>query len=62
MKTFSNNILLSNLIAIRWIAIIGQFSAIIFVYFSFKIEIPVIPCLSIVFVSALINIYSYFIL
>ena len=60
MEPFSNNILLSNLIKIRWIAILGQFLAIILVHFYFNIHINVIACLSIVFVSTLINTYSFY--
>ena len=60
MESFSNNILLSNLIKIRWIAILGQFSAIILVHFYFNIHINVIACLSIVFFSTLINTYSFY--
>ena len=61
MESFSNNILLSNLIKIRWIAIIGQFLAIIIVFFYLKINIPIIFCIVIVFISTLINTYSSFI-
>ena len=60
MESFSNNILLSNLIKIRWIAIIGQLLTILSVYFYFNINIPVYACLCIVFISSLINIYSFF--
>ena len=58
MEAFSNNILLSNLVKIRWVAIIGQLLTIILVYFYFNINIPVVACLFIVFVSVVINIYS----
>ena len=58
MESFSSNILLSNLIKIRWIAISGQLFAIFLVFFYFKISIPIFACLSIVFISASINIYS----
>lgn len=60
MEYFSNNILLSNLIKIRWIAIGGQLCAILIVYFYFKINFPIIACLSIIFLSVIINIYSFF--
>ena len=50
MEPVSSNILLSNLIKIRWIAISGQLFAIFLVYFYFNISIPIIPCLCIVFV------------
>ena len=55
-----NNILLSNLIKIRWIAIIGQFFTICLVFFFFKINILIVETLTIVFVSVLINGLSYF--
>ena len=58
MELFSSNILLSNLIKIRWIAISGQLFAILLVFFYFKISIPVVACLCIVFISGSINIYS----
>ena len=61
MEYFSNNILLSNLIKIRWIAIGGQLCAILLVFFYLKIYFPIIACLCIIFLSVTINIYSFFI-
>ena len=61
MEYFSNNILLSNLIKIRWIAIGGQLCAILLVFFYFEINFPIIACLCIIFLSIIINIYSFFI-
>ena len=55
-----NTILLGNLIKIRWIAIIGQFLAIFFVTFIFKIQIPIYETISIILLSVIINFYSYF--
>ena len=55
-----NNILLSNLIKIRWIAIIGQLTAILFVYYILDINFLVILALSLVFISILVNLISYF--
>ena len=55
-----SNILLSNLIKIRWIAIFGQFIAIIFVYFILKINIFLIPCIFALITSVSVNFYSYF--
>ena len=60
MEAFSNNILLSNLIKIRWFAILGQFFTIIIVFYYLNIIIPVAACLCIVFISASINFYSFF--
>jgi|ETNmetMinimDraft_13_1059891.scaffolds.fasta_scaffold06116_2 two-component system sensor histidine kinase RegB len=61
LNSFSNNILLSNLVKIRWIAIIGQFFAILLTFFYFRIQILIIPCLFVVAISALVNILSFFI-
>ena len=55
-----NTILLSNLIKIRWIAIIGQLFTILLTFFYFKIQIPIIICLLVVSTSVLVNIFSFF--
>ena len=55
---FNNNILLSNLINIRWIGIIGQSSAILFVYYFLSISIPIIFCSIVVLISIIINLLS----
>ncbi|MDC3178811.1 hypothetical protein OBA41_05820, partial [Pelagibacteraceae bacterium] len=55
-----NTILLGNLIKIRWIAIFGQFLAIFFVSYIFKIQIPFFETLSIILLSVAVNFYSYF--
>ena len=55
-----NTILLGNLIKIRWIAIFGQVLAIFFVSYIIKIEIPLIETLLIIFLSIVVNFYSYF--
>ena len=60
LNSFSNNILLTNLIKIRWIAIGGQISAILLVYYYFKIQIPILLCSLVVILSALVNILSFF--
>jgi len=54
-----NNILLSNLIKIRWIAIFGQFFTICLVRFFLKIDILITESLIIVLISVLINGISY---
>ena len=59
-KSNLNNILLSNLIKIRWIAIFGQLLAIIVVYFYFNIKIPLFYCLSVIVISFIINTLSFF--
>ena len=54
-----NTILLGNLIKIRWIAIVGQLSAIFFVTLVIKIEIPFFEALIIILFSVALNFYSY---
>ncbi len=56
-----NTILLGNLIKIRWIAIFGQLVAIIFVTFILDIRIPLYESIAVIFLSVIINIYSFFI-
>tara|TARA_B100001057_G_scaffold494698_1_gene591825 strand:- start:167 stop:1396 length:1230 start_codon:yes stop_codon:yes gene_type:complete len=55
-----NNILLGNLIKIRWIAIFGQLLAIFFVSYIIKIPIPFLETLTIILLSVVVNLYSYF--
>ncbi len=54
-----NTILLGNLIKIRWIAIFGQLLAIFIVYFIININIPLFEALTIIFISIVVNFYSY---
>ena len=56
----NGRILLINLINIRWVAIIGQLSAIIIVNFFLNIPIPLLYCLLVIIVSILINFLSLF--
>ena len=55
-----NTILLTNLIKIRWIAIFGQFTAILFVHILLEIKILIIECLIVILLSVLINICAFF--
>lgn len=55
-----NTILLSNLIKIRWIAITGQFLAILLVHFLFEINILIIESFILVLFSVVVNLFSYF--
>ena len=56
-----NTVLLTNLIKIRWIAIIGQLITLFIVYFPLNFSIPLTECLLIVLLSIIINFFSYFI-
>ena len=55
-----NTVLLANLIKIRWLAILGQFTTILVINFFFSFSIPFIECISVIILSLLINILSYF--
>ncbi len=54
-----NTILLTNLIKIRWIAIFGQLSAILFVNYILEIKLLFIECITIIMLSAFINVGAY---
>ena len=45
------------LVTLRWIALIGQFAAINFVYFALKLEFPIYETYAIIFVGVITNIY-----
>ncbi len=55
-----NTILLTNLIKIRWIAIFGQLSAILFVQQILEIKILFVECLIVILLSVLINLSAFF--
>ncbi len=57
-----NTVLSINLIKIRWLAIIGQLSTLLVVFFIFEFSIPFKECVIVVFLSILINIFSSYIL
>ena len=48
------------LVILRWIAIIGQFFAINFVYYYLKLEFPIFICTAIILVGFITNIYLQF--
>ena len=48
---------LETLIRIRWLAILGQFSAVMFVAYGLKFEFDTIYCLAVIACSILLNIF-----
>ena len=48
------------LINLRWIAILGQLTAILLVYFFLKLEFPILLALIIIFVGFLTNLFLQF--
>jgi len=60
LDNIPNNILLINLIKIRWLAIFGQLSAILISYYYLEIFVPIFFCFLIIAVSAFVNLFSFF--
>jgi len=60
LDNIPNNILLINLIKIRWLAIFGQLSAILISYYYLEIIVPVLVCFLIIVVSVFVNLFSFF--
>ena len=56
-----DTVLLTNLIKIRWIAILGQLITLFIIYYTLNFSIPLVECLAVVLSSIIINIFSYFI-
>lgn len=50
---------LQTLVLLRWIAIIGQLLAILFVHFGLNFKLPLLPALTVVGISALLNIVLF---
>lgn len=50
---------LQTLVLLRWIAIIGQLLAILFVHFGLNFKLPLLPALGVVGISALLNIILF---
>lgn len=50
---------LQTLVLLRWIAIIGQLLAILFVHFGLNFKLPLLPALAVVGISALLNIVLF---
>ena len=55
-----NTILVTNLIKIRWIAILGQFAAIFFVNLLLDIELLILESILVILFSVLINLGAFF--
>lgn len=55
----SGRVRLQTLVLLRWIAIIGQLLALLFVHFGLGYRLPLLPALAVVAVSALLNIVLF---
>ena len=50
------NVRLDTLVRLRWLAIFGQFGAVLVVHFGLEFEVPIWACLAVIALSALLNI------
>ena len=50
------NVRLDTLVRLRWLAIFGQFAAVLVVHFGLEFEVPIWACMAVIVVSALLNV------
>ena len=49
------NVRLDTLVRLRWLAVLGQFGAVLVVHFGLEFEVPIWACLAVIALSALLN-------
>ena len=50
------NVRLETLLRLRWLAVLGQFAAILGVHFGLEFDVPIWPCLAVIALAALLNV------
>jgi two-component system, sensor histidine kinase RegB len=50
------NVRLDTLVRLRWLAVLGQFAAVLVVHFGLEFDVPLWPCLAVIALAALLNI------
>jgi two-component system sensor histidine kinase RegB len=50
------NVRLDTLIRLRWLAVFGQFAAVLVVHFGLEFEVPILPCAAVIALAALLNV------
>jgi two-component system, sensor histidine kinase RegB len=50
------NVRLDTLVRLRWLAVFGQFAAVLVVHFGLEFEVPIWACMAVIVVSALLNV------
>ncbi len=50
------NVRLDTLVRLRWLAVFGQFAAVLVVHFGLEFELPIWPCLAVIALPALLNV------
>ncbi len=52
----SRNVRLDTLVQLRWLAVFGQFAAVLAVHFGLEFDVPVLPCFVVIGLAALLNV------
>jgi two-component system sensor histidine kinase RegB len=52
----SRNVRLDTLVRLRWLAVFGQLLAVLVVHFGLEFDVPVLPCISVIALAALLNV------
>src|SRR5258705_690949 len=50
------NVRLDTLVRLRWVAVLGQTTAVLVVYFGLDFELPIWACLAVIVLAALLNV------
>jgi len=50
------NVRLDTLIRLRWLAVLGQFAAVLVVHFGLEFEVPIWACIAVIALAALLNV------
>jgi len=50
------NVRLDTLVRLRWLAVFGQFAAVLVVHFGLEFEVPIWACFAVIALSALLNV------
>src|SRR5271168_2625014 len=50
------NVRLDTLVRLRWLAVLGQFAAVLVVHFGLEFDVPLWPCLAVIALAALLNV------
>src|SRR5262245_40680720 len=50
------NVRLDTLIRLRWLAVLGQFAAVLVVHFGLEFEVPIWPCIAVISLAAILNV------
>src|SRR6202167_4385642 len=50
------NVRLDTLVRLRWLAVFGQFTAVLVVHFGLEFDVPLWPCLAVIALAALLNV------